>query len=294
MRLIDQLQRLYCLPQQSGHVLPPGAAVTAPARSLSAADLERGPAGEAAIALHLTSPEGYARALVVEFSRSAHWPQAAALCQALTEELELPAPALAVGGPAGYQLWLSLAEPQPVAALHAFLQALVHKYLADVPAAARRCYPGDGEEENNGPRLPPARLANEGWSAFIDPTMGAMFADETWLPMAPNADKQADMLAALKSISTTDFQRALAQLQAESAAAMADEPLAEPPAQPTAKPFSVAPAATAAPLAAPSLGSQFSDPRDFLLAVMNDAGASTEQRIEAAKALLPYFHGPRR
>lgn len=287
MRLIDQLQRLYCLPQQSGHVLPPGAAVTAPARRLAAADLERGPAGEAAIALHLTSPEGYARALVVEFSRSAHWPQAAALCQALTEELELPAPAVAVGGPAGYQLWLSLAEPQPVAALQAFLQALVHKYLADVPAAARRCYPGDG---NDCPLLPPARLANEGWSAFIDPTMGVMFADETWLPMAPNADKQADMLAALKSISTTDFQRALAQLQAESAV----ESLVEQPAQPIAKPFSTALAATAASLAAPSLGSQFSDPRDFLLAVMNDAGASTEQRIEAAKALLPYFHGPKR
>ncbi len=291
MRLIDQLQRLYCLPQQSGHVLPPGAAVTAPARSLSAADLERGPAGEAAIALHLTSPEGYARALVIEFARSSHWPQAAALCQALTEELELPAPAVAVGGPAGYQLWLSLAEPQPVAVVQDFLQALVQKYLADVPAAARRCYPDDGDDC---PRLPPARLANEGWSAFIDPTMGAMFADETWLPMAPNADKQADMLAALKSISTTDFQRALAQLQAESAAAVANEPLAEPPAQPITKPFSTAPAATAASLAAPSLGSQFSDPRDFLLAVMNDAGASTEQRIEAAKALLPYFHGPKR
>lgn len=291
MRLIDQLQRLYCLPQQRGHVLPPGAAVTGPAHSLSAADLERGPAGEAAIALHLTTPEGNARALVIEFARSAHWPQAAALCQTLTGELELPAPAVAVGGPAGYQLWLSLAEPQPVAALQAFLQALVHKYLADVPAAARRCYPGDGDDC---PHLPPARLANEGWSAFIDPTMGVMFADETWLPMAPNADKQADMLAALKSISTTDFQRALAQLQAESAAAMAGESLAEPTAQPIAKPFSTAPAATAASLAAPSLGSQFSDPRDFLLAVMNDTGASTEQRIEAAKALLPYFHGPKR
>jgi hypothetical protein len=291
MRLIDQLQRLYCLPQQRGHLLPPGAGVTGPARSLSAADLERGPAGEAAIALQLTSPEGYARALVIEFARSTHWPQAAALCQALTGELELPAPAVAVGGPAGYQLWLSLAEPQPVAAVREFLQALVHKYLADVPAAARRCYPSHGDD---GPHLPPARLANEGWSAFIDPTMGAMFADETWLPMAPNADKQADMLAALKSISTTDFQRALAQLQAESTATAATESLAEPPAQPIAKPFSTAPAATAASLAAPSLGSQFSDPRDFLLAVMNDAGASTEQRIEAAKALLPYFHGPKR
>lgn len=34
----------------------------------------------------------------------------------------------------------------------------------------------------------------------------------------------------------------------------------------------------------------FKDPQDFLLAVMNDSLAPTDIRIEAAQALMPYFH----
>ena len=283
MRLIEQLQRLYCLPDQTGLVLPPGVAADGAPRLLSAVDLERGPAGDASVALKLTAPDNQARTLVIEFSRSAHWPQAAALYQGLTEELELPAPAMAVGGPAGYQLWLSLAEPLPLATLGAFLAALVRKYLADVPAAALRLYPDDA---NDCPRLPPAALDNGGWSAFIDPTMGAMFADETWLPMAPNADKQADMLAALGSIKTADFHRALAQLQAEQAAAAPASASDHSPSSDTATPASAAQSGL-------HLGGNFSDPKEFLLALMNDTTASPEQRIEAAKALLPYFHAPK-
>lgn len=280
MRLIEQLQRLYCLPEQTGYVLSPGATADGTRHRLSATDLEAGPAGDASIALDLTSPDGRVKALVIEFARSVHWPQAAALCQGLTDDLELPAPAVAVGGPAGYQLWLSLAEPLPLATARAFLQTLRQKYLCDVPAAALRLYPGEGSDC---PRLPPAALDNGGWTAFIDPTMGAMFADETWLPMAPNADKQADMLATLSSIKTADFQRALAQLQAElpglaEASAGDHSPSAEP-----SKPASAAKPGL-------HLGGDFSDPKDFLLALMNDAGTSPEQRIEAAKTLLPYFH----
>ncbi|NTV11175.1 MAG: terminase small subunit, partial [Zoogloea sp.] len=36
----------------------------------------------------------------------------------------------------------------------------------------------------------------------------------------------------------------------------------------------------------------FDDPKGFLLAVMNDPSAGAGLRIEAAKALLPYFHRP--
>lgn len=32
------------------------------------------------------------------------------------------------------------------------------------------------------------------------------------------------------------------------------------------------------------------DPKDFLLAVMNSQASLTDIRVEAAKALLPYFH----
>lgn len=34
----------------------------------------------------------------------------------------------------------------------------------------------------------------------------------------------------------------------------------------------------------------FHDPKDFLLSVMNDHFAPTDIRIEAAQALMPYFH----
>lgn len=34
----------------------------------------------------------------------------------------------------------------------------------------------------------------------------------------------------------------------------------------------------------------FGDPKDFLLAVMNDQASPIDIRIEAAAALMPYFH----
>jgi phage terminase small subunit len=43
---------------------------------------------------------------------------------------------------------------------------------------------------------------------------------------------------------------------------------------------------------APSLSKSFSDPLDFLIAVMNDRLAPTDIRIDAAEALLPFFHVP--
>lgn len=39
-----------------------------------------------------------------------------------------------------------------------------------------------------------------------------------------------------------------------------------------------------------STSGPFADPKDFLLAVMNDRRAPTDIRIEAAQALMPYFH----
>lgn len=36
---------------------------------------------------------------------------------------------------------------------------------------------------------------------------------------------------------------------------------------------------------------EFSDPRDFLVAVMNELSAEPRLRVDAAKALMPYVHG---
>jgi hypothetical protein len=94
-----------------------------------------------------------------------------------------------------------------------------------------------------------------------------MFADEPWLDMPPNPDGQAQLLAPLKSIPPAEFELALQHLR------------------PTTG------------LAAPGLVSNASahataslDPKHFLLDVMNNDSLDLALRIEAAKALLPYFH----
>lgn len=39
-----------------------------------------------------------------------------------------------------------------------------------------------------------------------------------------------------------------------------------------------------------ALARMYSDPKDFLAAVMNDAGEDVKLRVDAAKALMPYIH----
>lgn len=40
-----------------------------------------------------------------------------------------------------------------------------------------------------------------------------------------------------------------------------------------------------------ALSKTYSDPKEFLIAVMNDAGEEVKMRVEAAKAVMPYVHG---
>ena len=42
---------------------------------------------------------------------------------------------------------------------------------------------------------------------------------------------------------------------------------------------------------APAVGVLYSDPRDYLMAVMNDHLTDEKLRIDAAKALMPFIHG---
>ena len=37
---------------------------------------------------------------------------------------------------------------------------------------------------------------------------------------------------------------------------------------------------------------EYTDPIDYLMAVMNDEGQTPEIRLEAASVLMPYFHAP--
>ena len=196
----------------------------------------------------------------------------------------MPPPAISVSGEEGYQVWFSLAEPVSLQCARDFMLGLCHKYLSEINATKLNLRPGD-EDELGVVSMVPARLKTaEGWSAFIDPTMGSMFVDETWLEMAPNLDKQAGMLAGLESIKPNDFQRVLALLslpiEMKASASQCFPPIFDNDS------CNIQQSSAASLL---NICSGFNDPKHFLLAVMNDASATADQRITAAIALLPIF-----
>ena len=78
----------------------------------------------------LIDAQGQVRAMVVDVAQQAGWDAVAALCQGIQDELDLPTPAIAVSGGAGFQVWLSLAEPVSVLHAQAFLAALCQRFLS--------------------------------------------------------------------------------------------------------------------------------------------------------------------
>ncbi|HET6789190.1 MAG TPA: hypothetical protein VFW84_11555 [Aquabacterium sp.] len=215
----------------------------------------------------LIDAQGRVRAMVLELSRPADWGALSAVWQGVQADLALPAPAIAVSGTDGFQLWFSLAQPVPAAQAWAFMEALRARYLPDIRPERLRLLPQvDGSHPAQHARLIPAPQADEDhWSAFVAPDLAPVFADTPWLDIPPGRDGQADVLAPLRSIQPADFQQALAQL--------------EPAAAQAAVVTTVAPSA-------PSLSGSGTDPRRFLLDVMNDETVALALRIEAAKALL--------
>ncbi len=231
-RLHTELSRLYLGP---------------PAESQDAVDDSR-----------LIDTHGLTRALVLGLAQPADWDAMSRVWQGVQADLELPAPAIAVCGADGYQLWFSLAQPMPVAQAQDFLERLRLHYLSTV--APRRITLSPSQAGHT--RLVPALQADSGqWSAFVSSDLAAVFADDPSLDLPPGEDNQADLLSRLKSIQPAELEAALQRLQPEEAL--------QPASADSAK-------ASHAP----------QDPRSFLQAVMNDASVPLALRIEAAKALL--------
>jgi hypothetical protein len=233
-RLRAELQRLY--------LLPDGA--------------RRGPGGEL-------------RALVLELARPADWEALSRVWRGVQAELELPAPAIAVSGHDGLQLWFSLQQPVAAERGAALLTALKARYLAHVAPARLRAMPSAGPGPAWEPPLVPAQQPDsENWSAFVAPDLAPVFADTPWLDIPPGTDGQADLLARLQSVAPAAFDAALLALQPT--AAPAPTPMADAP----------APANRTAEAGADI------DPRRFLQDVLNDATAPLALRVQAAQALL--------
>jgi hypothetical protein len=217
----------------------------------------------------LIGADGRVRALVLELGRPASWDVLAKMWQGVQADLELPAPAIAISGIDSYQLWFSLAQPLPAAQATAFLESLRRRYLPDVAPNRIAMHPSVDASAPSRTRhvsvMPPIEAMAGRWSAFVTPDLAGLFADEPWLDLPPSPDAQADLLSRLQSTKADDLKRASERLA----------PVVTP------VPARSEPAANGA------------DPRRFLLDIMNDPAIELHLRIEAAKALLPYFDDQR-
>lgn len=203
---------------------------------------------------HAPTP-GSTRALMLEVAAPADWVALGAVWRSVQADLGLPAPAIAVSGKDGIQLWFSLAQPVTTAQATEFLQALRARHLAELPPGRVRLRADEGM-----PAVPEKDDATGNWSAFVAPDLAPVFADTPWLDVEPGIDGQADLLARLSSIPADVFEAAVRALGPRT------------------------PAPAAAPLP-PARGGDI-DPRQFLQRVLNDEAAPLALRVEAAKALL--------
>ena len=243
-------------------------------------DLAAAPGAEFA-ASGLIDPQGRVRAMVLELARPASWELLSTVWRGVQGELELPAPAIAVSGTDGHQLWFSLAEPVPAGQAHAFLESLRQRFLPDV-AAKRVCLMPSPESSTTGQalhaRIVPALQAQTGnWSAFLAPDLAPVFDDTPWLDIPPSEQGQADLLSRLGSIPPDAFEAALEKLR----------PVEEPRQQHLAMSEAVDPQPGSGPTGT-VIPAVCLDPKRFLLQVMNDEAVALALRIDAAKALLPY------
>jgi hypothetical protein len=168
--------------------------------------------GQRTLDIKLRTADGLTRAIVIAFRKmgdpeeAQHWSRLCAVANALQAELGLPAPAVSISGANGYCLWLSLETPAPAAQAQKFMELLRQAYFPDLDL------PPDAVSAPV--EVPPCLNRHTGkWAAFIHPGMGASFAGESGLEMAPPLAGQAAFLEGLQSISEAQFLHALNMLQ---------------------------------------------------------------------------------
>ena len=228
--------------------------------------------------LYAAGPDGASRALVLDVGRPSDWELLANVWRGVQLDLALPAPGIAIAGENSYQLWFSLERGCSPEAAAAFFEDLKSRYLAGIAGPRIRCL--------TEPPVVPAEVREGQWSAFVAPDLAPVFVEATWLDIPPGAEGQADLLKSLKSITPQAWEAALATL-----APRGPQDVARPDGRSdrasTGEATPEAPRVTSAPAVQSAIPTNFTDPRTFLLHVMNDATLPMAMRIEAAKALLP-------
>jgi hypothetical protein len=202
-KLLGELTRLYLAPE--------GATRDALAQHV---------AGQQTLAFKLTTADGLTRALAIPFRKmhgageGHHWTRLCEVANALQAGLGLPAPAVSINGASAFNLWLSLAAPVPASQAQDFLELLRQRYFPEVEI--------DPDAATAPVYLPPCLNPRSGkWAAFIHPGMGASFADESGLEVAPPLAGQVGFLEGLDSITEEQFAQAMRKLQQALGAAIA-------------------------------------------------------------------------
>jgi hypothetical protein len=203
-KLIAQLVRLY---------LMPGTEPAGPQQHL----------GTETSATPLASGDGLMRAIVIDFPRAAedetrHWSRLCEVANTLQAQLGFPAPAVSIDGADAFRLWLSLRDPVPTASVRRFVSLLCAHTFPEMKLHAA------GTVE-----LPPCLHRETGkWAAFIHPGMGASFAGEAGLEVAPPGAAQLAFLEGLESISPARFEEAMLAMQPPQAPAAVHAGAPEP------------------------------------------------------------------
>jgi hypothetical protein len=234
----------------------------------------------------LIDPLGRVRAMVMELTRPPSWEILARVWHGVQTELDLPAPAIAVSGLDGLQLWFSIAEPIAAAQAHAFLEGLRSRFLPELEPGRIRLMPASDAtalRQDLHARPVPARQQGGNWSAFVAADLAPVFADTPWLDIPPNDEGQATLLRSLDLMKQTAFEAALEKLAAST--------------QPSHVADTVATGIDDAPTherhERPVAAAAAGDPVRFLRQVMDDPTVALALRIEAAKVLLQHSNDHR-
>jgi hypothetical protein len=234
--------------------------------------------GGSAPAPNLVGAPDLVRALVMEITRPPNWRVLSLVWQGVQAELDLPAPGIAVSGTDALQLWFALEKPMPAADAHGLLASLRDRFMPDIEPDRVRLFPAadaSPDRPDLHARPVPAEQGTDGnWSAFVAQDLAAVFQDTPWLDIRPGEEGQAALLRSLKTIDPQALEVALKRLR------------------PASVKTSVAGRPTEAELQTPGPDQAArpanTDPRGFLLQVMNDINAPLALRIDAARALLPH------
>lgn len=221
------------------------------------------------------------RVLILELRKPSEWQSLAVIWNAFSLEWGMPAPGIAVNGSNGVQLWFSLSQPASLETCECFLAALCKQFLTGLPAGRVAWFPRS--QSLSGPmnglsmEVPVNVSGTDQWSAFVTRDLAAVFGDEPWVDVPPVRDQQAEMLSRLSSMSTAQMEAVLGILGARS-----------PSAQANLDSGTVAPLSPRSVNKASTSRSSWQGPAEFLWGTMNNSALPMGERIEAAKALLPY------